>query len=182
MTTPNTRRTSKFLSLILRHRPELVDLQLDAHGWADVGELVTKVNKKNGTHLARSDIEHVVATSDKQRFQLSADGQQIRANQGHSIEVDLELEPVEPPAVLYHGTATRFAESIMKHGLAKRQRHHVHLSADLDTAEAVGKRHGKLAMFLVDAAGMHQGGHEFFVSANGVWLTDHVPAEFLTCP
>lgn len=181
MTKNQHRRTSKFLSLVLRHQPELVGIQLDPHGWADLDELIEKVNRKNGTRLTRADINKVVVSNDKQRFRLSPDGQQIRASQGHSIEVDLELDPLAPPAVLYHGTATRFLESIMIQGLTKRQRHHVHLSADRTTAHAVGNRHGTLAMLHVDAAGMHEQGHDFYISANGVWLTDSVPAEYLTC-
>ncbi|MCL4115479.1 UNVERIFIED_CONTAM: hypothetical protein GTU68_033887 [Idotea baltica] len=180
MTTSKPRKTSKFLSLILRHQPELIDLHLDEYGWAELDDLIDKVNAKNGMSVSRVEIEQIVATSDKQRFQLSEDGNRIRANQGHSIKVNLELFPVDPPAVLYHGTATRFLESILEHGLTKRQRHHVHLSSERATAEAVGTRHGKLAMLVVDAAAMYGDGHEFFVSANGVWLTGAVPAKYLT--
>lgn len=179
MSKSKPRNISKLLSLILRHQPELIDLKLDGAGWADLDELIDKLNAKNKTDLTRSDIAEVVATSDKQRFRLSDDGTRIRANQGHSIDIDLELEAVEPPAFLYHGTATRFVPSIMEHGLSKRERHHVHLSAERATAEAVGTRHGKLAMLLVDAPAMHRAGHEFFISANGVWLTDHVPPQHL---
>lgn len=178
--TTNT-QTSKFLSLLLRHQPEVIGLTIDHQGWADVDELIAKANATGRTTLTRAEIEQVVATNPKQRFDLSPDGQRIRANQGHSIDVDLELESVEPPATLFHGTATRFLEPIMAQGLVKRSRQHVHLSADKETASMVGTRHGKLAMLHVDASAMRAAGHEFFLSKNNVWLTDHVPAEFLTC-
>lgn len=178
--TTNT-RTSKFLSLLLRHQPEAIGLTIDPQGWADVDELIAKANATGRNSLTRAEIEQVVATNPKQRFDLSSDGRRIRANQGHSIDVDLQLESVEPPATLFHGTATRFLEPIMAQGLVRRSRQHVHLSADRDTASTVGTRHGKLAMLQVDAAAMHAAGHEFFLSKNNVWLTDHVPAEFLTC-
>ena len=180
MTTPNLRRISKFLSLVLRHQPELVDLDVDPQGWVRIDQLITNTNARGKISLSRASIEETVASNDKQRFALSEDGTRIRANQGHSISIDLALEPVEPPAVLFHGTATRFLGLIHAQGLTKQNRQHVHLSADELTASAVGVRHGKLAMLRVDAAAMHDSGHEFFRSDNGVWLTDHVPPTYLS--
>ncbi len=171
-------RTSRFLSLVLRHRPEAIGLELDAAGWASVSELI-RLAGEHGRELSESHLREVVETNDKRRFSLSADGSRIRARQGHSIRVDLGLEPVTPPAVLYHGTATRFLDSILRRGLVKGKRHHVHLSADEATARAVGRRHGQPVVLRVDAGGMHGAGHAFYLSENGVWLTDHVPVEYL---
>lgn len=168
---------SRFLSLILRHRPDLIGLSLDGAGWADIAELI----RLSQTHrpLTRPLIEAAVASSDKQRFAISNDGLRIRANQGHSIEVDLALERVAPPARLYHGTATRFVEAIRREGLLRRDRHHVHLSADIDTARRVGARHGKPVVLTILATEMAAAGHAFRRSANGVWLADAVPADFI---
>lgn len=168
---------SKFLSLILRHQPDLIGLSLDAAGWAEIEALI----RLSQAHrpLTREVIEAVVAGSDKQRFAISEDGLRIRANQGHSVEVDLQLETVVPPARLYHGTAARFVEAIRREGLSRRSRHHVHLSADVETATRVGARHGKPVVLVVRAAEMAIAGHAFLRSANGVWLTDAVPATFI---
>lgn len=171
--------TSKFLSLLLRHQPEVIGLELDSNGWAEVDELIRLANADRPDQLDRELIEIVVSTNTKQRFVLSEDGERIRANQGHSIEVDLGLTPVAPPSKLFHGTASRFLESIMADGLTKQSRQHVHLSADLSTATNVGTRHGSPRVLVVDAAAMHAAGYEFFQSANGVWLTDAVPPQFL---
>lgn len=171
-------RTSKFLSLVLRHEPGRIGLALDASGWADVEELLVACHG-HGMALERAELEEVVATSEKKRFALSDDGRRIRANQGHSIDVALGYSPVPPPERLFHGTATRFLDSIRREGLHKRGRHHVHLSADTETAEKVGQRHGRPVILTVLAAAMHERGHRFFVSENGVWLTDHVPVEFI---
>ncbi len=171
-------KTSKFLSFVLRHRPEAIGLALDANGWATVAELIEKAGTENP--LSRDLILQVVETSEKKRFALSEDGAKIRANQGHSVTVDLELERKEPPPVLFHGTATRFLASILKEGLEPRQRHHVHLSSDRETAIAVGQRHGEVAVLCVAAAEMAAAGHMFFRSENGVWLTDSVPPAFLS--
>ncbi len=170
-------KTSKFLSFVLRHKPEAIGLELDPNGWVDLAELMEKASPE--ISLDRDLIEQVVASSDKQRFALSDDGERIRANQGHSVKVDLELTPKEPPAVLYHGTATRFLPSILKEGLRPGQRHHVHLSTDVETARSVGKRHGDPVILCVSATEMHLKGHLFFLSDNGVWLTDEVPPAFL---
>ncbi len=167
--------TSKFLSLILRHQPEKIGLELDTNGWADINELIEKSKK---VKLTKELIVEVVAKDNKQRFIINDD--KIRANQGHSINIDLALEAVEPPDILYHGTATRFLESIMKEGLTKQSRQHVHLSKDIETATMVGKRHGKVVILKVDAKKMFEEGHEFYLSENGVWLTDSVGVEFLS--
>ncbi|QDT11601.1 RNA 2'-phosphotransferase [Planctomycetes bacterium K23_9] len=175
-------KTSKFLSLVLRHRPEAIGLQLDSEGWLVIEELVDNANSRGET-LTRQLIDEVVATSDKKRFAISADGQRIRASQGHSVaEVDLNLEPVEPPAILFHGTVAKFLESIRSQGLRKRTRNHVHLSPDQLTAEKVGSRRGRPVILIIDAESMNQSGIQFFRSANGVWLTDAVPARFITFP
>lgn len=168
---------SKFLSLVLRHQPEVIGLSLDAEGWADIDELIHLAHGHKP--LTRALIEAVVANNNKQRFAISADGQRIRARQGHSIEVDLGFVPVAPPAQLYHGTATRFVASIQRDGLVKRNRQHVHLSADADTATTVGSRHGTPVVLIVHAAAMAAAGHAFFRSENGVWLTDAVPAALI---
>lgn len=175
---PVLTKHSKFLSLVLRHQPEVIGLELDGEGWADVAELVRLANA-SGRSLSVELVREVVADNDKQRFKLSDDGRRIRASQGHSIEVELGLPPALPPAVLYHGTAERNLESILRSGLDKRERQHVHLSHEVATAVKVGERYGRPVVLLVDAAAMHAAGHAFFVSANGVWLTDHVPPEFL---
>ncbi|MEM6726514.1 MAG: RNA 2'-phosphotransferase [Bacteroidota bacterium] len=178
---------SKFMSLVLRHRPEMINLQLDPHGWASIEELIYKMNQK-GKKIDRALIEHIVATNNKKRFIISDDGERIRANQGHSIDVDLELQPLEPPKTLYHGTATRYLDSIYESGLEKRNRQHVHLTADFNTAKQVGKRHspskgmqagGKVVILIVQSKAMHNAGFKFYQSNNGVWLTDNVPANYL---
>lgn len=170
-------KTSKFLSLVLRHEPERIGLQMDSQGWASIDELLAKAS----THLPLTDelLHQVVSTSDKKRFAISEDGRRIRANQGHSVQVELGLQSQTPPGALYHGTATRFLDSIRQQGLLRGERHHVHLSANMDTAVAVGKRHGTVVVLTVKAAQMQQAGHVFFCSENGVWLTKHVPVEFL---
>ena len=170
--------TSKFLSLILRHQPEKIGLVLDANGWADIDELL-RLSAAKGRPLTRALLEEVVVTNDKQRFVLSEDGTKIRANQGHSVSVDLGLVPMVPPPVLFHGTATRFLESIRQQGLLKGSRQHVHLSPDEATAIKVGQRHGKPIVLKIAAGKMQRDGHQFFHSANDVWLTDHVPAACL---
>lgn len=171
-------QTSKFLSLVLRHEPGKIGINLDANGWVEVETLLAAL-QKHGKTVTRPDLEEVVAHCEKKRFAFSEDGQRIRASQGHSVEVELGYRPETPPATLYHGTATRFLDSIRASGLDKRERHHVHLSARFDTAQQVGQRHGKPVVLEVNTAAMTAQGHEFFLSENGVWLTDRVPAEFL---
>ncbi len=173
------KRISKFLSLVLRHEPAAAGVTLDAEGWVDVDDVVAGAVKR-GFSFTRAELEAVVATNDKQRFALSADGKRIRANQGHSVSVDLSLTPETPPRVLYHGTVARFLSSIMASGLEKRARQHVHLSPDVATATRVGSRRGKAIILRVAAAEMHAVGFVFYRSANGVWLTDEVPAQYLS--
>jgi putative RNA 2'-phosphotransferase len=170
--------TSKFLSLVLRHEPDRIGVQLDNAGWIGVDELLAAC-RRHGTPIERAELEEIVATSEKKRFAFSEDGQCIRASQGHSIEVSLGYAPQSPPSQLYHGTATWFLDSIRVEGLTKRERHHVHLSADMETAHKVGQRHGKPAVLIVNAQAMQAAGHSFYLSENGVWLTDQVPAEFI---
>lgn len=172
---------SKFLSLVLRHKPETIGLHLDTHGWADMDELIRLAND-HGRKLDRQMVIDVVASSDKQRFTFDDSGTRIRANQGHSIDIDLELEPLQPPDVLFHGTATRFVDAIRAQGLHKGKRQHVHLSEQAATAVLVGQRHGQPIVLTVQAAAMWQAGHRFYRAKNGVWLTDNVPAGFLIIP
>ncbi|HEX8299212.1 MAG TPA: RNA 2'-phosphotransferase [Rubricoccaceae bacterium] len=178
---PSLVRVSRFLSLVLRHDPGRVGLTLDEGGWVSVDDLVA-ASRQTGVPLDRATLEEVVAENDKRRFALSADGARIRANQGHSVPVDLGLEPLEPPATLYHGTAARAVPSILERGIHAGQRVYVHLSADEQTAEAVGRRHGQPVVLHVAAGRMHREGHPFFRSENGVWLTAAVPARYLACP
>lgn len=173
-------KISKFLSYVLRHKPDAIGLQLDSNGWADIDELINKANDSGELKaLSIEQLKEVVAGSDKKRFIISAEDNKIRANQGHSIKIDLQLKEVTPPETLYHGTAERFIESIGKDGLKPGERHHVHLSADIDTAKAVGQRYGKPVILKIKALMMHQQGFKFFQSENGVWLTDMVPVEFI---
>ncbi|MGB7325232.1 MAG: RNA 2'-phosphotransferase [Rubripirellula sp.] len=174
--------TSKFLSLVLRHQPEVIGMTLDAEGWLDINALIAAANER-GTTLTLDLLHEVVATNDKKRFALSDDGLRIRASQGHSVAgVDLKLTETAPPETLYHGTVAAFIDSIRFTGLEKRSRNHVHLSADEATATKVGSRRGKPIILRVDAAAMNQAGHRFFLSANGVWLVDAVPTSFLSIP
>jgi putative RNA 2'-phosphotransferase len=173
-----TVRASKYLSMVLRHRPEKAGLSLDAGGWVEVDTLLTAL-KAVGRPLTRAQLEHVVATNDKQRFAFSADGRRIRASQGHSVAVELGLPDAVPPGVLFHGTATATVPLILARGLLPMGRQDVHLSADRETAVRVGARHGRPAVFAVDAEGLAATGHTFQVSANGVWLTSAVPARWL---
>lgn len=166
---------SKTLSYWLRHAPEAAGLTLDAQGWADVDRLMTALAAQDPA-IDFDRLVTVVELSDKQRFELSADTARIRARQGHSVAVDLDLPPVAPPAVLYHGTVERFLAAILVEGLTPQARHHVHLSADLETARMVGRRRGRPVILTIDAAAMAADGAVFHVTANGVWLTDHVPA------
>lgn len=171
-------KISKYLSKHLRHDPAGLGLTLTPGGWVGVDALLAACAARR-FFVTRAELEEVVAQNNKQRFSFDATGTLIRANQGHSVEVDLQLEPVVPPALLYHGTGHQTADIIGRIGLEKMRRHHVHLSADLETARAVGARHGRPIIFKVDAAAMAQAGHLFYRSENGVWLTDTVPPEFL---
>jgi putative RNA 2'-phosphotransferase len=175
---PAHKHISKFLSLVLRHRPESIGLALDESGWAQTAELMERMGA-HGTELGRDLLRHIVDTNEKKRFELSTDGARIRASQGHSLPVDLGLEALPPPETLYHGTATRFLSSIRLEGLRKGARHHVHLSTDTGTAVAVGGRHGKPVVLRVEAGRMVADGHRFYRSANGVWLVEAVPPAYI---
>ncbi|BBO35611.1 RNA 2'-phosphotransferase [Lacipirellula parvula] len=170
---------SKSLSYVLRHRPDTIGLELQEGGWVDVPVLLDAMERA-GKALALEMLQTIVAECTKQRFEFSSDGSQIRARQGHSVEVDLGYEPTAPPPVLYHGTATRNLDSILADGLMKRNRHHVHLSTNKETMIQVAMRHGKPVLLAVDAARMNAAGCEFYVTGNDIWLTDHVPPEYLS--
>ena len=172
------KRTSKFLSLVLRHEPAKIGLTLDKAGWVDVSELIAKCNAA-GQQLDAALLAEIVATSDKQRFTLSGDGTRIRAAQGHSVTVDLGLEAKVPPAVLYHGTASTTVAAIRAEGLNAGTRQQVHLSMDIETARRVGLRHGAPVVLTIAAQRMHAAGHTFTQADNGVWLTDRVPPHFI---
>lgn len=178
MTTPRLTRISKFLSLHLRHRPEQLGLSLEPGGWVSVDALLQAAQGKNFP-ITREELAAVVVTNDKQRFALDDTGKRIRANQGHSVAIDLQLTPQVPPRVLYHGTGAKSVAAIQAQGLQKMQRHHVHLSPDIETAQRVGRRHGKPVVFQIDTAAMVQAGFTFYCSDNGVWLVDAVPPQYL---
>lgn len=173
------KKLSKRLSYVLRHRPDTLGLELGEGGWVTVDDLLGAF-VHTGRPLSRDRLEIVVAENDKQRFEFSQDQSRIRARQGHSVEVDLGYELASPPDVLYHGTATRNLDSIFEQGLTKQRRHHVHLSTNKQTMLAVGRRHGKPALLAIDAKQMSADGHEFFITGNNVWLTDHVPPHYLS--
>ncbi|MCR5824110.1 MAG: RNA 2'-phosphotransferase [Lachnospiraceae bacterium] len=168
---------SKFISLILRHKPETVGISLDEHGWADVKELIAGVNKQYP--LDEELLKKIVAEDEKQRYSFSEDGRLIRANQGHSIPVDVELKKCTPPDVLWHGTGKKYVNSIDEQGLLPKSRLYVHLSADPETARKVGKRHGTPVVYEIDTKEMVNDGFDFFISVNGVWLTKSVPVKYL---
>ena len=169
------------MSLILRHDPGTYGVVRDGNGWTTVAGLLDAM-ADHGTQITRADLELIVASSDKQRFAISADGTLIRANQGHSVQVELDLTPQAPPDLLYHGTASRFLDSISRDGLKKMQRHHVHLHEDRMLATEVGGRHGKPVLLVVSSLEMFESGHTFFVTENKVWLTDSVPVEYIRFP
>jgi putative RNA 2'-phosphotransferase len=183
MTNPKSHTSiSKFLSLVLRHQPEVIGMQLDQEGWLPIDEMIENANRK-GIQLSLELLHEIVASCEKKRFSLSDDGLRIRANQGHSIpEVELNLEPAIPPSQLFHGTVAPFMESIREQGLLKRSRNHVHLSSDIETAQKVGARRGKPVILMIRAEAMHESGHIFYLSANGVWLTETVPVQFIDFP
>ena len=176
-TTHDLTRISKYISLILRHKPEVIGIKLDTHGWADVNALLAGISRKYP--INRDILEEIVQSDEKQRYSFSEDGTKIRANQGHSIQVDVELTLTEPPETLYHGTAQRFTASIKAQGLLPQGRLYVHLSPDEETAKKVGRRHGEPVIYLVDAGQMYRDGYHFYLSANGVWLTKAVPALYM---
>jgi putative RNA 2'-phosphotransferase len=169
---------SKLLSLVLRHEPEHIGLTLNEQGWAQVPELIAKV-KQTGLSLDFTTLQIIVDTNDKKRFAFNEDKTLIRANQGHSIEVDLQLTQQVPPPTLFHGTAEKNISLIKQRGLRKMNRHHVHLTASEETALKVGQRHGKPVILTIQALAMHEQQYIFYVSGNGVWLTDQVPVDFI---
>lgn len=168
--------TSKFLSFVLRHKPESIGLCVDPEGWANIEELLSKAD----IPLTEELLLEVVENSDKRRFSISSDGLSIRANQGHSFEVNLGLNPIAPPKTLFHGTGIRFLKSIEETGLLPQSRQYVHLSENEKSAKSVGQRHGKPVVLSISASVAHDDGYDFFRAANGVWLTKHVPAAFIS--
>jgi putative RNA 2'-phosphotransferase len=171
-------KVSKYLSKHLRHQPERLGLKLEPGGWVEVDALLAACARQ-GFPVSRAELEEVVRTNEKQRFAFDETLTRIRANQGHTAAVDLQLEPVEPPAVLYHGTAEESVALVLRSGLKRMARHHVHLSLDVETAVKVGRRHGKPVVLVVDSGAMHRDGIPFYRSANGVWLVDRVPPQYL---
>ena len=174
-------RASKFLSYVLRHDPAAIGIELDEAGWVDVDALLGRY-RAGGKPITRAQLDDIVATNPKQRFALSEDGRRIRANQGHTVDVDLGYDPVAPPELLFHGTVGGALDGIRTHGLVRMERHHVHLSPDRETAARVGQRRGRPVILTVRAGDMHRGGFAFFRSDNGVWLTDHVPPGYVDMP
>lgn len=174
----NLNKLSVFISLVLRHKPEAAHIALDEHGWADVEELLAGINE-TGRKIDMGMLEEIVRTNNKQRFSFNEDKTLIRANQGHSIPVDVELEEKQPPQFLYHGTADRFLESIMREGIKPMNRLYVHLSKDEETAVKVGKRHGDPVILLISADEMYQDGKKFYLSQNGVWLTKYIEKKYI---
>ncbi len=171
------KETSKLISLILRHKPEEIGITLDEHGWANVDELIVGIAKTRTFDMGT--LEEIVRTDEKQRYSFNEDKTLIRANQGHSIPVDVELEQKIPPEILYHGTSEKYVASIDMQGLIPKSRLYVHLSSDYDTAVKVGSRHGKPVVYTVAAAEMQKNGYTFYLSVNGIWLTKSVPVSFL---
>lgn len=169
--------TSKYISLILRHKPETIGITLDEHGWANVDELIAGIAKTQSFDLAM--LEEIVATDNKQRYSFNEEHTLIRANQGHSIPVDVELKEIVPPEILYHGTGEKYVASIDEQGLIPKSRLYVHLSKDEETAVNVGKRHGKPVVYKVHSGDMQKDGYVFYQSVNGVWLTKSVPVKYL---
>lgn len=172
-------KTSRFISMILRHRPEAVGISLDAHGWADVQALISGINRSGGHTIDMEILEEIVRTDEKQRYSFNNDHTKIRANQGHSIPVDVELEEKNPPDLLWHGTGEKYVPSIDARGLIPKGRLYVHLSSDRETARKVGGRHGKPVIYEIDCRKMKEDGYRFFLSANHIWLTKEVPAQYL---
>lgn len=173
----NQNKISKFISLVLRHHPETIGIELDEHGWADTKELIHGIQKEYP--FSMEELEEIVRTDSKQRYSFNADHSKIRANQGHSVSVDVELKEAVPPSVLYHGTGEKYVRSIEEKGLIPKSRLYVHLSKDAASAKEVGKRHGKPVVYEIDCAQMIKDGYKFYLSANDIWLTKEVPAKYL---
>ncbi len=171
------KETSKYMSLILRHKPEIIGISLDEHGWANVDELIAGIAKTQKFDMGI--LEEIVRTDEKQRYSFNEDKTKIRANQGHSVQVDVELEETEPPEELWHGTGEKFVSAIDEQGLIPKSRLYVHLSKDEETAKKVGSRHGRPVLYIVSSGRMYRDGYKFYLSENGVWLTKKVPVKYL---
>jgi putative RNA 2'-phosphotransferase len=169
---------SKFLSLLLRHQPEKLQLDMDSEGWVLIHQLLDKLNDSGNT-LSREELQEIVDTNDKKRFVISKDSLKIRASQGHTIDIDLKLKSQDPPHFLYHGTSEDSVKSILKEGLKPQSRNHVHLSSDIETATKVGMRKGKVKILKILAKKMNFDGYKFYISENGVWLADFVPSKYI---
>jgi putative RNA 2'-phosphotransferase len=178
ITEKESKKLSKYLSFVLRHKPGTIGIELDANGWTDVNILISNCQRA-GIPITKDILKYIVSTNSKRRFSFDDSFQKIRANQGHSVEINLAYTPKQPPRLLYHGTGEKYVAAILNSGLVKKDRHHVHLSKDIETALNVGQRHGKPVVFEVLAEEMFQNGFEFFLSDNGVWLTDNVPVQYL---
>lgn len=175
------KKISKFMSLILRHKPDVVGLELDKNGWVDIKDLVYSINKYYGTEtISLGSINKIVSSDNKNRYEIDLDGKRIRARQGHSVDVDLSLNEKIPPEILYHGTCIRFLDSILKNGIDKRSRQYVHLSENVATATIVGKRHGAPSVLSIRSGDMYRNGFKFYKSTNNVWLTDHVSKDYVS--
>ena len=172
-------KTSQFIALILRHKPETIGITLDEHGWANVQELIDGINATGKHHLNMELLEEIVRLDEKQRYSFNEDRSLIRANQGHSIPVDVDLRETLPPKVLYHGTGEKYVPSIDEQGLIPKSRLYVHMSADKETAKTVGSRHGRPVIYEIDCKSMSEDGYSFYLSENHVWLTKAVPAKYL---
>jgi putative RNA 2'-phosphotransferase len=179
MNEQETRRISKFMSLVLRHSPEKIGIQLDENGWVDVEALLNGMRKARKA-ISRETLEYVVENNNKKRFAFNEDGTKIRASQGHSVKIELGYDPVEPPEFLYHGTVQKYLDAIMENGIQRMSRHHVHLSHEVETATVVGNRRGSAIILTIHSRQMQQDGHKFYISENGVWLTDEVPGRYIT--
>jgi putative RNA 2'-phosphotransferase len=175
----NMVQLSKFLSLVLRHKPELIHLNMDSNGWVDISELINNANKYSHMHLNNEIIKDIVKNNDKQRFIIDNENNKIRANQGHSIKIDLKLDPQIPPDELYHGTATRFLELIKKDGIKPMSRQYVHLSMTVEIAKTVGKRHGEPMILIINTKAMYENGYKFYLSENKIWLVEYIPKEYI---
>lgn len=171
-------KLGRFLSLVLRHKPETIGITLDKNGWTDVEDLIEKV-KISGRYIDMEVLERIVRENNKQRYTFDETMKKIRANQGHSINIELNLEEMSPPEILYHGTAMKYLESIREKGLLKRNRQYVHLSKDIETARSVGQRHGEAVILPIDIEGLKNIGHKFYLSKNKVWLCDDIPSEYI---
>jgi putative RNA 2'-phosphotransferase len=172
---------SKFISLLLRHKPEVGNVTLDKNGWCNVNDLIIAVNNRyNCDDFSMENLEDIVSTDNKKRYSFNDDKTLIRANQGHSVNVDVNLKECEPPKVLYHGTAKKSVDGIEKYGIKPMSRLYVHLSKDIDTAIKVGSRHGKVVVYKIDIEKMIKDGYKFYISENDVWLTKIVPVEYIS--